>query len=107
MNYHYTIVIQWSIEDDCFVVSLPEWGKFCHTHGDTYEAALTNAQEVLEMLIEGAIADSETLPPRQTAKLTRSPAQSQMIRDRAFGHGDFVVDRGVEDLGSIGRRSHH
>jgi antitoxin HicB len=62
----YTVMIQWSNEDDCFVVSLPEWGEFCHTHGDTYEEALTNAQEVLEMLIEGAIADGETLPTPQT-----------------------------------------
>jgi hypothetical protein len=34
----YTIVIQWSDEDQCYVVSLPEWGEFCHTHGDTYAA---------------------------------------------------------------------
>jgi antitoxin HicB len=71
----YTVLIQWSDEDDCFVVSLPEWGEFCHTHGDTYEAALTNAQEVLEMLIEGAIADGETLPTPQifpTPVLSRS-----------------------------------
>lgn len=36
MICHYSIIIQWSDEDRCFVVSLPEWGKFCHTHGDTY-----------------------------------------------------------------------
>lgn len=47
MKRHYTIVIQWSDEDRCFVVSLPEWGEFCHTHGDTYEEALKNATEVL------------------------------------------------------------
>jgi antitoxin HicB len=64
----YTVVIQWSQEDDCFVVSLPEWGEFCHTHGDTYEAAIANAQEVLEMLIEGAIEDGEALPTPQTFK---------------------------------------
>ncbi|MBD6618725.1 type II toxin-antitoxin system HicB family antitoxin [Komarekiella sp. 'clone 1'] len=52
MNSHYTIIIQWSDEDECFVVSLPEWGEFCHTDGETYEEALKNAQEVLEMLIE-------------------------------------------------------
>lgn len=47
MKCHYTIIIQWSDEDHCFVVSLPEWGEFCHTRGDTYEEALKNAQEVL------------------------------------------------------------
>jgi antitoxin HicB len=70
----YTVMIQWSDEDDCFVVSLPEWGEFCHTHGDTYEEALTNAQEVLEMLIEGAIADGEALPIPQTFKPTEALA---------------------------------
>ena len=44
----YTIVIQWSDEDQCFVVSLPEWG-FCHTHGDTYEEALKNAKSDIDL----------------------------------------------------------
>ena len=48
------------------MVSLPEWGEFCHTHGDTYEEAILNAQEVLEMLIEGAIDRGEDLPVPQT-----------------------------------------
>jgi len=62
MNYHYTIVIQWSEEDRCFVVSLPEWGEFCHPHGNTYEEAFQNAQEVLELLIESSLSDGELLP---------------------------------------------
>ncbi|MDP5018022.1 MAG: type II toxin-antitoxin system HicB family antitoxin, partial [Dolichospermum sp.] len=47
------------------VVSLPEWGEFCHTHGDTYEEALKNAQEVLEMLISSYLEDGKTLPEPQ------------------------------------------
>lgn len=66
MNYHYTVVIQWSNEDQCFVVSLPEWGEFCHTHGNTYEEALKNAQEVLELLIESALENGEVLPEPKT-----------------------------------------
>ncbi len=54
MTPNYTIIIQWSHEDKCFVVSLPKWGEFCHTHGDTYEEAVKNAKEVLEMLIESS-----------------------------------------------------
>ncbi len=61
----YTVIVQWSDEDHCFVVSLPEWGEFCHTHGDTYEEAIVNAQEVLEMLIDGAIERGEELPEVQ------------------------------------------
>lgn len=65
MNNHYTIIIQWSEEDNCFVVSLPEWGEFCHTHGDTYEEALKNAQEVLEMLISSYLEAGQPIPEPQ------------------------------------------
>jgi predicted RNase H-like HicB family nuclease len=65
MNSRYTIIIQWSAEDQCYVVSLPEWGEFCHTHGDTYEEALANAQEVLELLIGAAQNNNESLPEPQ------------------------------------------
>jgi antitoxin HicB len=66
MNYHYTIIIQWSIEDECFVVSLPEWGEFCHTHRKTYEEAFKNAQEVLELLVETALENGESLAEPKT-----------------------------------------
>ncbi|HCQ21720.1 MAG: type II toxin-antitoxin system HicB family antitoxin [Aphanizomenon flos-aquae Clear-A1] len=74
MSYHYTIIIQWSQEDNCFVVSLPEWGEFCHTHGDTYQEALDNAQEVLEMLIESCLEDGEPLPEPKTLGKSLSAA---------------------------------
>lgn len=64
MKCRYSILIQWSDEDQCYVVSLPEWGEFCHTHGETYEEALQNAQEVLELLVESA-AEGESLPEPQ------------------------------------------
>jgi len=74
MSYYYTIIIQWSQEDKCFVVSLPEWGEFCHTHGDTYQEALDNAQEVLEMLIESCLQDGEPLPEPKTLGKSLSAA---------------------------------
>jgi antitoxin HicB len=66
MKSEYTIVIQWSEEDGCYVVSLPEWGELCHTHGDTYEEALKNAQEVLELLIESSLEEGKALPKPMT-----------------------------------------
>lgn len=66
IKYRYTILIQWSEEDNCFVASLPEWGRFCHNHGDTYEEALNNAQEVLELLIESSEEEGKALPEPQT-----------------------------------------
>ncbi|MFW9261576.1 type II toxin-antitoxin system HicB family antitoxin [Nostoc sp. CALU 546] len=64
----YTIVIQWSEADQCYVVSLPEFTHIMQpcTHGETYEEALKNAQEVLEMLIESSLADGEPLPEPKT-----------------------------------------
>ncbi|MBD2328619.1 type II toxin-antitoxin system HicB family antitoxin [Alkalinema sp. FACHB-956] len=65
MNTRYTIIIQWSDEDQCYVVSLPEWGDYCHTHGDTYEEALQNACEVLELLTESTLEEGKPLPNPQ------------------------------------------
>jgi antitoxin HicB len=61
-NSQYTILIQWSDEDECFVVSLPEWGEFVHTHGNSYEEALNNGQDLLNFLIKSALENKETLP---------------------------------------------
>ena len=45
----YTIIIQWSNQDKCYVVSLPDFTNIMQpcTYRDTYEKALKNAQEVL------------------------------------------------------------
>jgi predicted RNase H-like HicB family nuclease len=48
MSYRYSMVIQWSEEDQLFLVHLPEfpWQEF-HTHGRTYEEAAKNAQQLI------------------------------------------------------------
>ena len=58
MKLKYSVIIQWSEADNCYIASLPEWGPQAHTHGDTYEEAARNAQEALELL-----ADGEQSPP--------------------------------------------
>jgi antitoxin HicB len=66
MNLHYTIVIQWSPEDNCYLVHLPEFPtQPFHTHGDTYEEALANAKEVLGILVEEYQQDGKPLPQPQ------------------------------------------
>ena len=62
MKYQYSIVIQWSNEDQKYIVSLPEFGPYAHTHGNSYEEALNNGQEVLELLIEDYQARNKPLP---------------------------------------------
>lgn len=53
MKLLYSILIQWSQEDKSYVVSIPEFTDYYQpvTHGDTYEEALKNAREVLEMML--------------------------------------------------------
>jgi antitoxin HicB len=62
MSTHYSIIIQWSDEDQTYIVSLPEWGDLVHTHGNTYEEALKNGQELLQGLIEARCQHGEALP---------------------------------------------
>jgi predicted RNase H-like HicB family nuclease len=45
------MIVQWSDEDQVYVVTLPEFHNN-KTHGDTYTEAVKNGQEVLELLIE-------------------------------------------------------
>lgn len=59
---HYTIVIQWSDDDQVYVVSLPEWGDLVHTHGDTYEVALQRGRELLDLLIQSRREQGVELP---------------------------------------------
>lgn len=63
MNCPYSMVIQWSEEDQLYLVHLPEfsWQPF-HTHGRTYEEAAKHGQEVIESLIEWYKEESKTLP---------------------------------------------
>lgn len=48
----YQMVIQWSVEDNCFLVGFPDFvGQHWRTHGDTYQSAVANGIEALESLI--------------------------------------------------------
>ena len=61
----YSMVIEWSEADQAYVVILPEWaGRVVMpvTHGDTYEQAVKRGREVLEMLVDAALRDGESLP---------------------------------------------
>jgi predicted RNase H-like HicB family nuclease len=59
-NLPYSMVIVWSDEDQCYLVHLPDFPyQKSVTHGETYEEAVKNGQEVLELLLE-----SDDLPPQ-------------------------------------------
>ena len=58
----YQMVIQWSEEDNCFLVGFPDFpGQQWRTHGDTYQEAVTNGIEALESLVMAYQATKERL----------------------------------------------
>jgi len=62
---HYSIVIEWSDEDQAYVVLLPEWqGRVYQpvTDGVTIEEAARKGQAALEGLIQQAQQFGEPLP---------------------------------------------
>lgn len=63
----YQMVIQWSEEDDCFLVGFPDFpGQQWRTHGETYEEAVTQGIEALESLVMAYGASGEPLPEPRT-----------------------------------------
>ena len=71
---HYSVLIQWSEEDQAYLVTLPEWeGQVLGpvTHGDTYEEALEHGKEALEALIAAARKHSEAAPRPRSCTYSR------------------------------------
>ena len=66
----YQMIIQWSNEDNCFLVALPDFpGQYWRTHGNTYEEAVVKGKEALESLIISYEADGESLPEPTIVKV--------------------------------------
>jgi predicted RNase H-like HicB family nuclease len=59
------MVIQWSDEDDCFIVTLPEFDDV-KTHGDTYEEAVQMGKELIESCTIWNQHEGKPLPKPRT-----------------------------------------
>jgi predicted RNase H-like HicB family nuclease len=46
----YSMIIEWSDEDQAYIVTVPELPG-CRTHGDTYEEAIKQGQDAIESWI--------------------------------------------------------
>lgn len=62
--HDYQIVMDWSEQDSCYVVTIPAW-QHTQTHGATLEEAGANAREVLSLLISTAQRHGEPIPAPQ------------------------------------------
>jgi predicted RNase H-like HicB family nuclease len=63
---HYSMVIEWSDEDQVYIVTVPELPG-CMTHGRTYEEAAHQGQDAIESWIDAARADGDSIPASHTA----------------------------------------
>ncbi|MGK7889259.1 MAG: type II toxin-antitoxin system HicB family antitoxin [Leptolyngbyaceae cyanobacterium] len=66
-NLKYQMVIQWSDEDNCFLVGFPDFpGQQWRTHGNTYKEAVAQGIEALESLVMAYEAAGDALPEPST-----------------------------------------
>ena len=66
----YSMVIEWSSEDQAYLVTLPEWAESVAQPVMHCETAARNGREVLEMLLENALNEGETVPTPHTHATT-------------------------------------
>ena len=74
---HYSMVIKWDPRDDIYIVNVPELPG-CRTHGKTYEEAIKNALEVIELWIDDARYESSRIfeePVKPVASLGLSQSR--------------------------------
>ena len=68
----YSMVIQWSDEDQLFLVTIPEFADLvvmpC-THGENREEAIHNGEEVIEMYLEAWQAEGDPIPEPRTLQV--------------------------------------
>lgn len=61
MGSRYEIIIFWSDEDDSFVAEVPELPG-CMADGETYQEALSNAEQIIQEWVETAKELGRTVP---------------------------------------------
>jgi antitoxin HicB len=65
MKFRYSVLIQWSDEDQLYLVTLPEFAVIAmqpSTCGQTYEDAVKNAQEAIEGYLAYCEGDGLAIP---------------------------------------------
>ncbi len=65
---HFSMIIEWSEEDDAYVVTVPELPG-CVTHGSTYAEAVRQGEDAIATWLEMARASGDPIPaPRVLAR---------------------------------------
>lgn len=67
-NAQYSMNIQWDVDDQIFVVTVPELPG-CRTHGATYEEAVQQGQDAIASWIKVARELGRPIPTPQVMKI--------------------------------------
>jgi predicted RNase H-like HicB family nuclease len=66
--YHYEVIIYWSEEDQLFVAEVPELPG-CAAHGESPNAALTEAQNAITLWLDTAKEFGDPIPEPKGRRL--------------------------------------
>ncbi len=66
-DYRFSVVI--GKNGNGWVANCPEFGS-CEAYGETYEEALANIQEEIQVRIEDSLGDDEDVPQAETVNFT-------------------------------------
>ena len=64
----YEVIIYWSNEDDVYVAEVPELAG-CMAHGESYETALAETQNAIELWLETAQEFGDPIPEPKGRRL--------------------------------------
>ena len=66
--FKYSAVLSWSEEDQAYIAEVPELPG-CMAHGDSYESALANAQEAIQLWLDTAREFYDPIPVAKSRRL--------------------------------------
>ena len=66
--HKYEIIIYWSDEDQIYIADVPELPG-CSAHGKTYNDALNNVKEAIQLWIDTAIEFGDPVPEPKGSRL--------------------------------------
>lgn len=73
---HYSLMLEWDPRDDIYIASVPELPG-CRTHGATWEEAVKNGREAMELWIDSARKWGDPIPsPRYFAPIVIEAAEA-------------------------------
>ena len=66
--FRYETIIFWSEEDQAYLAEVPELPG-CMAHGDSYESALANAKQAIQLWIDAAQEYGDPIPDPKGRRL--------------------------------------